>query len=808
MEGDEPMPDINVDLLQGLVTDVLGQDEVEASKEEIQDTITNILKSYNLSTDLSFVEKIATMKFHNNKGEEVAIDQMPTELRDAAFLPVNTIADIALRQDLDMMVSQIPEWYTAIQVTRDAVCESDIVDGKLSRTIKFDRSTLDEHQQSSTLSKIEEVEERLELNHIIKNHVVFNTLLYGESYVYTIPYAKVFSDLYQYRLNKSDKRNSSDVSNMFETSSTMKGYGYGESAIEKCLNDTIVQEQVSPKSKRKQSNHTFFTEQEIMDVNPMYHGKVYNEDGTENSKITKEYDEEFEAYLKDIGDNITYIEQDVALPVLEQSAHDLKAVYETKYRDKNTVHDVKTFFEEVVESNSQEQESIPEPSTFDKHFSRIKGCYIRILPATKLIPIRIDRTIIGYYYVSDQTRTEKSGERRNSGLSGYTLRTPSIGYDTFSPDQMFCEKLANKIISNFDLKFMRDNSALHEQIVAILQSHKFNEAMLRFIYIPAEHVCQFTINKDGAGCGHSMMEPGLVAARMYMFLKLYSLLYQINNSQIRVYNLKMSGLDTNYKQFVQETIRKFAARRVTANDVFNYRSSMTKVSGGSELIMPMGAGGEAPIQIESIPAAEAPISNDLLDSLKNEAINSTPVPALLLTNGAVAEVEFAKETELANTKFNSFVSGVKIELNADTTKFYRRLMRWETDIEPELLQNMTFSFHLSTSKTLNITSDKISNFEALWQLAMKTFLTKEERQEKDGEEGDTEIARSFKKKLLQEYLSEIDVDRFEELAKEARDQANQHKLNEIDKNKNLLDNSVPDAGPGEGLDDMSGGGMF
>lgn len=809
MEGDEPMPDINVDLLQGLVTDVLGQDEVEASKEEIQDTITNILKSYNLSTDLSFVEKIATMKFHNNKGEEVAIDQMPTELRDAAFLPVNTIADIALRQDLDMMVSQIPEWYTAIQVTRDAVCEADVVDGKLSRSIKFDRSALDEHQQSSTLSKIEEVEERLELNHIIKNHVVFNTLLYGESYVYTIPYAKVFSDLYQYRLNKSDKRNSSDVSNMFETSSTMKGYGYGESAIEKCLNDTIVQEQASPKSsKRKQSNHTFFTEQEIMDVNPMYHGKVYNEDGTENSKITKEYDEEFEAYLKDIGDNITYIEQDVALPVLEQSAHDLKAVYETKYRDKNTVHDVKTFFEEVVESNSQEQESIPEPSTFDKHFSRIKGCYIRILPATKLIPIRIDRTIIGYYYVSDQTRTEKSGERRNSGLSGYTLRTPSIGYDTFSPDQMFCEKLANKIINNFDLKFMRDNSALHEQIVAILQSHKFNEAMLRFIYIPAEHVCQFTINKDGVGCGHSMMEPGLVAARMYMFLKLYSLLYQINNSQIRVYNLKMSGLDTNYKQFVQETIRKFAARRVTANDVFNYRSSMTKVSGGSELIMPMGAGGEAPIQIESIPAAEAPISNDLLDSLKNEAINSTPVPALLLTNGAVAEVEFAKETELANTKFNSFVSGVKIELNADTTKFYRRLMRWETDIEPELLQDMTFSFHLSTSKTLNVTSEKISNFDALWQLAMKTFLTKEERQEKDGEEGDTEIARSFKKKLLQEYLPEIDVDRFEELAEEARDQANQRKLNEIDKNKNLLDNSVPDAGPGEGLDDMSGGGMF
>ena len=789
------MSEINTDLLQGLINDVLDQDEVQVKQDEIHDTISNILKAYNLSTDLSFVEKIATMKFHNNKGEEVSIEQMPSELRDAAFLPVNTIADIALRQDLDLMVSQIPEWYNAIQVTRDAVCEADVVTGKLSRTIKFNRSRMDDQQKYTTLSKIESVEERLELNHMIKNHVVFNTLLYGESYVYTIPYAKVFSDLYAYRLNQSDKRNASSVSNMFETSSTMKGYGYGESVIEKSLNDTIIQESHDTNTDHKQN--AVFTEQEMIEINPMYHAKVFNEDGTENRKMTKQYDEEFDAYLKDIGDNISYIEQDIALPVLEYAANDLKELYKVQQQSINPTEDVQTFFESVIENDGDE------PSAFEKHFSRIKGCYLRILPATKLIPIRIDRTIIGYYYVSDQTRTEKSGERRNSGLSGYTLRTPSIGYDTFSPDQMFCDRLATKIINNFDLKFMRDNTALHEQIVSILQAHKFNEAMLRFVYIPAEHVCQFSINKDGAGCGHSMLEPGLVSARMYMFLKLYSILYQINNSQIRVYNVRMSGIDKNYRQFVQDTIRKFASRRVTANDIFNYRSSMTKVSGGSELIMPLGAGNEAPIQIDHIPAAEAPINSELLDSTKSEAINSTPVPALILTNGAVSEIEFAKETELANTKFHSFISGVKIELNGDTTKFYRRIMRWETDIDPQLLADMVFTFHMSTSKTLTVTSEKINNFESVCQLAMNVCLTKEERQDKDGEVGDTPTARAFKKRMIREFLPELDIDRFEQLAAEARDEANREGLREIDRNKNLLDNSVPDA-----TDDMSGGDMF
>lgn len=794
------MSEINTELLHGLMNDILDKEEIYDRKDEINQTLTNILNSYHLRTDLSFTEKMSKMKFHNNKGEEIALDQFPTELQDAAFLPVNTIADIALRQDLDLIISQVPEWFNAIEITRDAVCEADIVNGKLSRTIKFDRQVLDNQLKTSTLSKIEKVEEKMDLHHIIKNHIVFNTLLYGESYVYTIPYAKVFSDLYQYKVDKNNKERASSVANMFEISSTMKGYGYGEQSIEISLNDTIVQEQQkSPYSLKNKIQNTIFTEQECMEINPMYHCKVFNENGTENFKAANEYDDSFISYLQDIGNNISYIEQDIALPVIEETPHDLMAVYKQKYEDdkdnefvQEEFNDPKAFFEEVINDNNSNIDD-KDISSYDKHFAHIPGCYIRILPATKLIPIRIDRTIIGYYYISDQTRPEKSGERKNSGLGGYTLRSPSLGYDTFSPDQMFCERLATKIINNFDLKFMRDNTALHEEIVAILQAHKFNESMLRFIYIPAEHVCQFSVNKDGIGCGHSILEAGLVAARMYMFLKIYSLLYQINNSQIRVYNLRLSGIDKNYKQFVQETMRKFAARRVTVNDVFNYRGSMNKVSGGSELIMPLGTGGEAPINVSSIDAADAPISNELLDSLKSEAINSTPVPALLLTNGAVSEIEFAKETELANTKFNSFVSGVKLELNPDVTKFYRRLCKWETDIDPELIQDMTFSFHVSTSKTLNITSDKINNFEAMWQMAMKTFLNKNERQEGDNEEGDTPVARAFKKRLMQEYLPEIDIELFEKLLAEARDEANKSKFDETNKNQNLIDDNVPDA---------------
>lgn len=778
-------------LIHGLMNDVTGGDMV-MSKEDLQDTIAEILKRYNLSTDMSFIEKVATMKFPNSN-EKLSLDLLPKELTDAAFLPVTTIADIALRQDLDMVVSQIPEWYNALVITRDAICESDVVDGTLARTIVFDKTKLDDMQEQNVIKKVESVEEKLHLHSIIKNHVVFNTLFYGEGYLYAIPYAKVFEDLYKYRLkndSKRDPRNS--VASMFDTTSsslTGYGYGYGESAVEVSLKDTIIQETAAQQKKRVpgQKKAGLFTEAEIMEIIPGYHAKTLTEENPDAKQDAKR-DDEFDEYVSMISNNIRYISEDIALPVIEESAHDLKAVYDAKYHDAEFYQESKTVFEHVMEAEG-------DFDTVSKEFRNVRGVYLKILPATKLIPIRIDRTVIGYYYVSDLTRPEENGERRNSGLSGYTLRSPSVGYDTYAPDRMFCEKLASKIINNFDLKFMRDNAGLHQQIVTILEAHKFNDAIMRFIYIPAEHVCQCTINEDGAGKGHSMLEGGLITARMYMFLKLYSILFQINNSAIRVYHLRSSGIDKNYKQFVQQTMRKFAARRVTSNDIFNYRSSMTKVSGGSELIMPTGANNEPALNIETIPASEAPLSTDLLDNLRAEALNSTPVPAIMVQNGGVTEIEFSKETELANTRFNSFIASCKIDFNRDITKLYRKILRWETDIDVDILQSLKFMFRMPTAKELSVTADKLNNFEALFNLAVQTFLTEDEAKPNGEENPNSNIVREFRKQMIGRYLPEIDIEDLEDLANVARIEANKETLGETMPEENLANaDSIPEEG--------------
>lgn len=789
---------IKDNIIDGLVAELIPL-EGEVEKDEIVDTINGILKDYNLSTNDSFIERIAKMKISQKGGkiETVDLQELPKELKDAAFLPVNTIADIALRQDIDLVVSQIPEYYTSIGMVRDAICEADVVTGRLSRDIKFDKANLSESEKENVISKIEEVEEKLELNQIIKNHMVFNTLQYGEGYVYVIPYSKVFADLHKYRTSASDKATGNVVSMFNDTSSSLDGYGYHEHAVEKRLSDTIVMEAApvpaQPKKKKGdykrntgmyQESAQLFTEAEIQEINPSYHS--VKDKGDEKYDEQAKVDTAIDESITEIAKNISYIEDDIAIPVIEQSSHDLIAVYREKYRERNEsyIQESKTFFESVMDEKNEEDKDAAVPP----EFSKIKGVYMKILPATKLIPIRIDRVVIGYYYVSDLTRPEEAGDRKNSGLHGYTLRTPSIGFDTFSPDQMFADKLANKIINNFDLKFMRDNVSIHKQIVAVLQAHKFNEARMRFIFIPAEHVVQCTINKDGAGKGHSMLEAGLVTSRMYMFLKLYCLLYQINNSGIRAYYLRTSGIDKNYKALIQDTIRKFAARRVTANDIFNYRNAMPKVSGGSEMVMPLGPGDKKPIEIDNIAPAEAPLSMDLLNQSKDEAINANPVPSAMV-QGAMSELEFAKEVETSQERFHTYCASLKIDLNPDITRLYRIIMRWETDIDPKILNTLTFAFRQSTAKKLAVTTEMLNNFNGVWELASSTLLTKAEMKDM---EADTEesggVAREFKKAMISEYLgSAIDVDRLEELLKDARKKANKTKLEETNPAENMVD---------------------
>jgi hypothetical protein len=105
------------------------------------------------------------------------------------------------------------------------------------------------------------------------------------------------------------------------------------------------------------------------------------------------------------------------------------------------------------------------------------------------------------------------------------------------------------------------------------------------------------------------------------------------------------------------------------------------------MVMPLGPGDKRPIDIENIAPAEAPLSMDLLNQSKDEAINANPVPSAMV-QGAMSELEFAKEVETSQERFHTYCASLKIDLNPDITRLYRIIMRWETDIDPKILNTL------------------------------------------------------------------------------------------------------------------------
>ena len=96
------------------------------------------------------------------------------------------------QSDLHQVSTQLIELQEAISITRDAIITPDIVEGRMNRSLHFNG---DESDDENYKTIVEQAEQRFKLLEKIKNFIVPYALEYGNYYVYTIPYSKLFSDL-------------------------------------------------------------------------------------------------------------------------------------------------------------------------------------------------------------------------------------------------------------------------------------------------------------------------------------------------------------------------------------------------------------------------------------------------------------------------------------------------------------------------------------------------------------------------------------------------------------------------------------
>lgn len=654
------------------------------------------------------------------------------------------------QSDLHEVSSQLIELSEAIMITRDAIISADTVEGRLNRSITFEN--IDDDEIDNYNSIVENMENKFQLLEKIKNFIIPKTLEYGEYYVYIVPYSELFNKFQQ---QKTRNVTNTGILRRFNESTVLEGF-----------NDT--------KKENKLTELDMFLEDCYNKYHIRENGK-YSDKKSSDNRINKD---EFKSDLKNIMENIIISTDDIPIPFLEEG---LESIEYINNQHNNVVTEDNTLFKKVIKNNKTDGGvKISKKGEFDD----IGDCYVKMIEPTKIIPIKIMNTILGYYYVQDEDITPLSGAVSSSL---YFSR-----FNEHSRQQTIIDSLAERVVQQFNKPFLKNNLKFKEAIVDCFNYYNLNENRVKMQFIPAEYIVRFKIDEDIDGNGTSMIKKSLFYAKLYLMILLFKIMSIIMYSNDQKINyIKQSGLDKNLANRVQEIARLQQSRQINISDLFSYTTLINKVGNGNAVYMPTGRSGERPIETEILSGQDVQLNNDLLEMLKNAYITGTGVPAAILNY--LNEADYAKTVEQNNSKFNARVINYQLDFNPIITDMYKRIMKWSTNIGEEKISNFNFTLTQPRSATANAKAELISQFNTMAEF-LTGLLYPDPGQAENPDSLNAEI-REFKKLYAREQLPMINFDDIEEMINKAALINKERKLKPDPKNGN--------DGDDDGLEDDS-----
>ena len=642
------------------------------------------------------------------------------------------------QSDIHEVASQLVELREAINITRDSILSSDMVEGKMSRTLKFDDTADDSYDVY--LSAIEEVEKRLKLQDKIRDFIVPKTLEFGEYYAYTIPHSRLFSDFV-----RAKKAGIIDVRESAE-SKTMNGKSF-------YLNEKV-------------------TDQDL--------GSIITESTGMTERNNKE---EFASLVTEAKEMLSHVEvcnDPVCIPFLESGANALQEYYTEIVANRGTgvAQGLPSSFSRrtgiPIDDGTIDDLNDPNSKTskkIEEMFSEYTDCYIKFFDPMHMIEVKLLDEPFCYYAIMDDDAT--------SVLGAYMMNTTmytDAKYEPLNRNRGFIDAVADKIVQQFDKEFLKNNLEVKNLIVDALNYYNLRDKKIRIQYIPKEYIQVFKVNVDENGNGTSILEPALFYAQLYRMLTLFKAMTIVQNSNdVKVNYIRTSGIDKNITNKTEEIARMVQSRMINIYDLFSPSTLITKVGNGREMFIPVGRNGERPIETEILQGQDVQMNSDFLDNLRQSYISATGVPAVIMNY--IHEAEFAKTIELGNSRYQARVVSHQLGFNSYISEWYRRIMRYTLPSVPEhVIDALEFVFAPPKYSKINTTNDLLNNFNGVADFIINTIIPSNIT---NNDEESSEYVSAFRRRLAKDFLPMLDWDKYREMLEEAAREAPKEKLENI-----------------------------
>lgn len=729
-------------------------DVADELKKTFHSAIQNEIKTNNMADNgySSFISEVIS-----NDNKRNAFDQLNLSNDDmvdamSSFIQEAYRNRLLEQHDIFELSTQLVDLQSAIEVTKDAIVSSNTTEGRMNRILTFKNNS---DEETNLKAVVENIEKKFDLQNSIKNFIVPYTLTYGEYYVYLIPYAELFAQF--------KNQNEAENRGMYHEAATItEGFDHGKKTKAKIFNRKNQQSSELDSFLESVYNNAVFDDTMMnknnIDTRNMIHKKV--QDGYFlKSKVSES---EFKQDMITIMDNITVSTKPYPLPVLSEGISSMEFIQHMMESETKNPFDLMT--EEGVYVNGKSSRPKSE-------FDDIPDCYLSMLEPTKVIPMRMMRTTIGYCVILEEEINPISGV-----VSNNIFATTFTGN---SAQETIIDALADRVVKSFDKPFLKKNIAFKKAIVDCFRYYNLNERKIRFQFIPAEYIVPFKIDRDINDNGTSLLHKSLFWGKLYLMHLLFKIMSDVlySNDQ-KVTYLKSSGLDRDITNKVQEVIRINQSRQINVADLFSYTTLLNKVGNGNSMLIPVGRSGDKAIETEILSGQDIQINSELMELLRNNMILGTGVPPGILNY--MHEADYAKTIDENHSKFNAKVVNYQIDFNFGITELYKRIMKWSTNLPEETIDSFEFAFQPPRLSAGSAKSELINNFQASRDFLVSIYFP--DPNEVEDPEELRETIRIFSKKYLKSEMPMFNHELIESLILDSKIEASEESLRPDKKN--------------------------
>lgn len=681
--------------------------------------LSNITSLYQkLSNRLSSSRDVIISNFGKNNDKDISTLFQTNEMM-ASLMEVyaRTKWITELDSEFDMICKYMPKLKVALDIKRDAVLCSDSYTKEFI-TITPKNETAGDAKNTEIQNNIRNMMKKYDINSKVEKWYE-DTSLYGEEFVYIVPYSTAMEQLLARKNNTS--------------------YMMSEA--------TVVSEAGDIKLKEIPISASVYSGSNGQGINIKFDKSGILREAVENNAAIRKYlqdkmyrglTEVFNEALLESGDNFND-------HLKKSGRNDTEVRFDRVIGDEIEWEDDDSTAADGLAGTEKKSEKI-----------RLNGAIVKSIRHDKFMPIYIEDMFFGGYFIKFEAE-EEIDINSNSNVNGYNSITSmfnneKVGSANKTTGDEILKIVAGKISQAIDRTFINSNPNLKREIYLMLKyNDKYNaldrSLNMNIVFIPADDIHHLKFREDPeTHRGISDLWDALVPAKQWIMLNTTISLGIITRGyDRRVYYVKQS-LDTNTAQSILNVITQIKKSNFGIREMESINNILGLLGRFHDFVIPMGPNGDAPIQFDTMPGQQFDFPTELMQNFEESAVNSTDIPIEVVNSSF--NMDFAVRYTMTNAKMLRAVLKRQLTMEDFLEPTLSKIYKFEYGEAIELEVTLPPPAFLSMTQGVQLIQAASQYADSIVEVEMS----------RDTDEEKAAVKRRIVRKLIPSYISDKEIE--------------------------------------------------